>query len=83
VSQVKAKVLDAVYRNTPFSLRPNAADVDLEWHCGQGAYVVLQDVDLTSRDAPGHAHGIKQVIDSIYPYQPNIEMSTTLQNPTR
>lgn len=28
-SQVKAKILDAVYKNTPFSLRPSINDVDL------------------------------------------------------
>lgn len=28
-SQVKAKLLDAVYKNTPFSLRPSIYDVDL------------------------------------------------------
>jgi hypothetical protein len=40
--QVKAKVLDAIYKNTPFSLRPAVDEVDLEWQCGQDAHVVLQ-----------------------------------------
>ena len=35
ISQVKAKILDAVYKNTPFSLRPTVDEVDLEWRCGQ------------------------------------------------
>jgi hypothetical protein len=35
ISQVKAKILDAVYKNTPFSLRPTLDEVDLEWRCGQ------------------------------------------------
>ena len=50
ISQVKAKILDAVYKNTPFSLRPTIDEValksrygsvmyqlqvDLEWRCGQ------------------------------------------------
>ena len=29
VSQVKAKILDALYKNTPFSLRPSIHEVDL------------------------------------------------------
>ena len=35
ISQVKAKVLDAIYKNTPFSLRAAVDEVDLEWQCGQ------------------------------------------------
>jgi plexin A len=42
ITQVKAKVLDAIYKNTPFSLRPSVDEVDLEWQCGQDAHVVLQ-----------------------------------------
>ncbi len=48
ISQVKSKILDAVYKNTPFSLRPRVEEVDLEWQCGQDAHVILQDVDLTT-----------------------------------
>ena len=29
ISQVKHKILDALYRNTPFSLRPSIHEVDL------------------------------------------------------
>lgn len=29
ISQVKAKILDALYKNTPFSQRPSIYDVDL------------------------------------------------------
>lgn len=29
ISQVKSKILDALYKNTPFSLRPSIHDVDL------------------------------------------------------
>jgi hypothetical protein len=35
ITQVKGKILDAVYKNTPFSLRPTTEEVDLEWRCGQ------------------------------------------------
>lgn len=50
ISQVKGKILDAVYKNTPFSMRPNIDEIDLEWQCGQDAHVILQDVDLTSEN---------------------------------
>lgn len=29
ITQVKEKILDAVYKNMPYSLRPRAADMDL------------------------------------------------------
>ena len=58
ITQVKAKVLDAIYKNTPFSLRPSVEEVDLEWQCGQDAHVVLQDIDLTTKEEPG---GLKKV----------------------
>ena len=57
ISQVKRKVLDCVYKNTPFSLRPSVDEVDLEWQCGEEAYVILQDVDLTTVAASGEAVG--------------------------
>ena len=49
--QVKFKILDAVYKNTPFSLRPACDEVDLEWRCGQyqGGHIILQDLDITSK----------------------------------
>ena len=51
ISQVKSKILDAVYKNTPFSLRPTVDEVDLEWRCGQyqGGQIILQDLDITSK----------------------------------
>ncbi|XP_036386553.1 plexin-A2-like [Megalops cyprinoides] len=49
VTQVKEKILDAVYKNVPFSQRPCAADMDLEWRQGQLARVVLQDEDITTK----------------------------------
>merc|ERR1719189_2242587 len=51
ISQVKSKILDAVYKNTPFSLRPTVEEVDLEWRCGQyqGGQIILQDLDITSK----------------------------------
>ncbi|KAK7082038.1 hypothetical protein SK128_025444 [Halocaridina rubra] len=29
ITQVKSKILDALYRNTPYSLRPSVHEVDL------------------------------------------------------
>ncbi|CAL4133699.1 unnamed protein product [Meganyctiphanes norvegica] len=48
ISQVKAKILDALYRNTPFSLRPSINDLDLEWRHGRAGRVTLQDEDRTT-----------------------------------
>jgi len=58
ITQVKAKILNAVYKNTPFSVRPPVHEIDLEWQCGQDAHVVLQDFDLTSKEEPG---GLRRV----------------------
>lgn len=52
-SQVKAKLLDAVYKNTPFSLRPCLHDVDLEWRHGRGGHLTLADEDLTTKTVNG------------------------------
>uniref|UniRef100_A0A8C7ZEQ5 Plexin-A2 n=1 Tax=Oryzias sinensis TaxID=183150 RepID=A0A8C7ZEQ5_9TELE len=49
ITQVKEKILDAVYKNMPYSLRPRAADMDLEWRQGRTARVVLQDEDITTK----------------------------------
>uniref|UniRef100_A0A0K2UN22 PlexinBlike [Acyrthosiphon pisum] n=1 Tax=Lepeophtheirus salmonis TaxID=72036 RepID=A0A0K2UN22_LEPSM len=51
ISQVKSKILNAVYKNTPFSMRPSVDEIDLEWQCGQDAHVVLQDFDLTTKES--------------------------------
>ncbi|KAK1803393.1 hypothetical protein P4O66_020823 [Electrophorus voltai] len=49
VTQVKEKILDAVYKNMPYSQRPRAVDMDLEWRQGRMARVVLQDEDVTTK----------------------------------
>uniref|UniRef100_A0A8D0CSP1 Plexin A2 n=1 Tax=Sander lucioperca TaxID=283035 RepID=A0A8D0CSP1_SANLU len=49
ITQVKEKILDAVYKNMPCSQRPRAADMDLEWRQGRTARVVLQDEDITTK----------------------------------
>uniref|UniRef100_A0AAY4DVS0 Sema domain-containing protein n=1 Tax=Denticeps clupeoides TaxID=299321 RepID=A0AAY4DVS0_9TELE len=49
ITQVKEKTLDAVYKNMPYSQRPRAVDMDLEWRQGRMARVVLQDEDITTK----------------------------------
>ncbi|XP_012278173.1 plexin-B isoform X2 [Orussus abietinus] len=53
ISQVKSKILDALYKNTPFSLRPSIHEVDLEWRHGRGGHLSLQDEDLTTKCSGG------------------------------
>ncbi|GAA6107030.1 plexin-A2 isoform X1 [Tachysurus ichikawai] len=49
ITQVKEKILDAIYKNMPYSQRPRAVDMDLEWRQGRLARVVLQDEDITTK----------------------------------
>ncbi|XP_049625731.1 plexin-A2 [Suncus etruscus] len=49
ITQAKEKILDAVYKNVPYSQRPRATDMDLEWRQGRIARVVLQDEDITTK----------------------------------
>jgi len=49
ISQVKHKILDALYRNTPFSLRPSIHEVDLEWRQLRGSSVILSDEDVSTK----------------------------------
>lgn len=53
ITQVKSKILDALFKNTPFSLRPAVHDVDLEWRHGRGGHLTLQDEDLTTKTING------------------------------
>ncbi|XP_058147735.1 plexin-B3 isoform X3 [Dasypus novemcinctus] len=45
---VKEKVLDQVYKGTPFSQRPSVQALDLEWRSGLAGHLTLSDEDLTS-----------------------------------
>ncbi|KAI1882012.1 hypothetical protein AGOR_G00246290 [Albula goreensis] len=49
ISQVKEKILDAVYKNVPYSHRKKAPDMDLEWRQGRGTRLVLHDEDLSTK----------------------------------
>ncbi|XP_071784059.1 plexin-B-like [Asterias amurensis] len=46
ISQVKEKILDALHLNKPYSSRPSANQVSLEWHRGTSGRLVLTDMDL-------------------------------------
>ncbi|XP_043936201.1 plexin-A3 [Protopterus annectens] len=49
VTQVKDKLLDAAYKGIPYSQRPKAEDMDLEWRQGRIARIILQDEDVTTK----------------------------------
>ncbi|XP_068611389.1 plexin-B2-like [Brachionichthys hirsutus] len=48
ITQVKEKIIDQVYRNLPYSQRPKAETVALEWRPGSTGQI-LSDLDLTSQ----------------------------------
>ncbi|XP_049623424.1 plexin-B3 isoform X2 [Suncus etruscus] len=48
ITQVKEKVLEQVYKGTPFSQRPSVHALDLEWRSGLAGHLTLSDEDLTS-----------------------------------
>ncbi|XP_061549767.1 plexin-B3 isoform X1 [Phycodurus eques] len=48
ITQVKDKILDQVYRGVPFSQRPAAGSLDLEWRSGQAGHLTLSDDDVTA-----------------------------------
>uniref|UniRef100_A0A4W5P4B4 Plexin-A1 n=1 Tax=Hucho hucho TaxID=62062 RepID=A0A4W5P4B4_9TELE len=49
VTQVKEKLLDAVFKGSPYSQRPKAGDMDMEWRQGRMARIILQDEDVTTK----------------------------------
>ncbi|XP_032235648.2 plexin-A4 [Nematostella vectensis] len=48
VSQAKSKMLDAVYKNVPFSSRVEAETLQLDWHLTDGSVKPLRDDDASS-----------------------------------
>ncbi|XP_029465228.1 plexin-B3 isoform X2 [Rhinatrema bivittatum] len=48
ITQVKEKILDQVYKGTPYSQRPSVHSLDLEWRSGVAGHLTLSDEDLTS-----------------------------------
>jgi plexin A len=56
ITQVKDKCLDTLYRTAPYSHRPSAMDLDLEWRTGgsgAGGRMVMQDIDTTTKMEQG------------------------------
>ncbi|XP_033120025.1 plexin-A4-like isoform X2 [Anneissia japonica] len=53
ISQVKEKILDAMYKSRPYSSRPSASSVDLDLRAGNQGHLVLSDLDNTSK-VTGH-----------------------------
>ncbi|XP_049728346.1 plexin-A3 isoform X3 [Elephas maximus indicus] len=49
ITQTKDKLLDTVYKGVPYSQRPKAEDMDLEWRQGRMARIILQDEDVTTK----------------------------------
>ncbi|XP_045141415.1 plexin-A3 [Echinops telfairi] len=49
ITQAKDKLLDTVYKGVPYSQRPKAEDMDLEWRQGRMARIILQDEDVTTK----------------------------------
>ena len=52
ISQAKEKILDALYKNTPFSRRPPFFELDLELRKDTGTTLLLRDHD-SSNDRDG------------------------------
>ncbi|KAM9311722.1 plexin-B2 [Gastrophryne carolinensis] len=48
ITQVKEKIIDQVYKNLPYTQRPKADSLALEWRPGSTAQI-LSDLDLTSQ----------------------------------
>ncbi|CAB1335785.1 unnamed protein product [Coregonus sp. 'balchen'] len=48
ITQVKDKILDQIYKGVPFSQRPAADSLDLEWRSGQAGHLTLSDDDVTA-----------------------------------
>ncbi|CAI4227140.1 unnamed protein product [Auanema sp. JU1783] len=45
ITQFKFKVLDVVYKDTPYSQRPSVQQFDLEWQCPKSANVIMNDIE--------------------------------------
>ncbi|KAI7797950.1 putative plexin-B3, partial [Triplophysa rosa] len=48
ITQVKDKILDQIYKGVPYSQRPAADSLDLEWRSGQAGHLTLSDDDVTA-----------------------------------
>uniref|UniRef100_A0ABM5FJ05 Plexin-B1 n=1 Tax=Pogona vitticeps TaxID=103695 RepID=A0ABM5FJ05_9SAUR len=48
ITQVKEKILDQIYKGTPYCHRPDPDALDLEWRSGLAGHLILSDEDVTS-----------------------------------
>uniref|UniRef100_A0A8D3C3V4 Plexin D1 n=1 Tax=Scophthalmus maximus TaxID=52904 RepID=A0A8D3C3V4_SCOMX len=64
VCQVKEKILEAFYKNLPFSQWPRAEDVDLEWFDSGSNSKLLQDLDNSSLMEDG-----RKKLNTVFHYQ--------------
>uniref|UniRef100_A0A8C3FUW5 Plexin-B1 n=1 Tax=Chrysemys picta bellii TaxID=8478 RepID=A0A8C3FUW5_CHRPI len=48
ITQVKEKILDQIYKATPYCHRPDPDSLDLEWRSGLAGHLILSDEDVTS-----------------------------------
>ncbi|XP_058873186.1 LOW QUALITY PROTEIN: plexin-B1 [Acipenser ruthenus] len=48
ITQLKEKILDQIYKGVPFSQRPSASKLDLEWRSGVAGHLTLSDDDVTA-----------------------------------
>ncbi|XP_017323336.1 plexin-D1 [Ictalurus punctatus] len=65
ICQVKEKILEAFYKNLPYSQWPREEDVELEWFPGAGCSSrILQDLDNTSIMEDG-----RKKLNTVFHYQ--------------
>lgn len=55
INQVKGKILDVIFKNTPFTCRPLVNDFELQWRdpC-TGSHLILADIDHTTKREHQH-----------------------------
>ncbi|XP_051914957.1 plexin-D1-like [Hippocampus zosterae] len=64
ICQVKEKIIEAFYKNLPFSQWPRAQDVDLEWFDSGSNGKALQDLDNSSLMEDG-----RKKLNTVFHYQ--------------
>uniref|UniRef100_A0A667YH04 Plexin D1 n=1 Tax=Myripristis murdjan TaxID=586833 RepID=A0A667YH04_9TELE len=64
ICQVKEKIIEAFYKNLPFSQWPRAEDVDLEWFDSGSNSRILQDLDNSSVMEDG-----RKKLNTVFHYQ--------------
>ncbi|KAM4610879.1 plexin-D1 [Polymixia lowei] len=64
ICQVKEKIIEAFYKNLPFSQWPRAEDVDLEWFDSGSNSKILQDLDNSSVMEDG-----RKKLNTVFHYQ--------------